>query len=526
MQSKQVPGHGRFVTRLAGAILVAAMLPLASQSGHAYADAVAASATTQDRDFVRVHPGVPSEREASLVGKYLADNQALLQRGPIDVQAMIHGNLPAGTPGVRGPITVTEAMVRYDNQKYDPDNRVLNDAAYARALGYRDIFAFPTFAAHDDTFMVPYPGEARDKLQVSQLNHSITSYKPVYPGDQLYLVANRRDLSDLTPTEGAYARDIVIRTEGSIYNQRGEKVEDVVFRVMETVSIYRPEKKPAGKLDFMQMWKAPTWTQRPQHLYTDADWQTIRKIWANEEVRGATPRYWEDVKVGDQPAWTLDGPFDAFIIPVAPYGMGVGGNRTLKHEVMNPKTFKKMVRGDDGIYRMANQADNVPAVPDNAMAQAPGGGKDDGAIDTTDIHKKKGKERAPLLNYIGRDSAIHHINNWMGDAGWISNLRWGIMPATLHAQFGMPVPVNPDAQHFLDKVPFLKGRDVDAHGLTGDVAIVRSYVYDKYFRDGQPYVELAWWVETIDGHIWTAGGATVRLPSKRVAQDKGGAAGL
>jgi len=37
----------------------------------------------------------------------------------------------------------------------------------------------------------------------------------------------------------------------------------------------------------------------------------------------------------------------------------------------------------------------------------------------------------------------------------------------------------------------------------------------KYFRDGEPFVELGWWIETIEGDIWLAGGATVKLPSKR-----------
>jgi hypothetical protein len=59
------------------------------------------------------------------------------------------------------------------------------------------------------------------------------------------------------------------------------------------------------------------------------------------------------------------------------------------------------------------------------------------------------------------------------------------------------------------------GRGADAHGLTRDVALVKSYVYDKYVRDGEFFVELAWWTESITGEIWLTGGATVRLPSKR-----------
>jgi hypothetical protein len=36
----------------------------------------------------------------------------------------------------------------------------------------------------------------------------------------------------------------------------------------------------------------------------------------------------------------------------------------------------------------------------------------------------------------------------------------------------------------------MKGKHALAHGLTGDLALVKSYVYDKHFRDGEPLVEL------------------------------------
>jgi hypothetical protein len=48
-----------------------------------------------------------------------------------------------------------------------------------------------------------------------------------------------------------------------------------------------------------------------------------------------------------------------------------------------------------------------------------------------------------------------------------------------------PVPRDPQAEHFFDKVPALKGRLVNAHGLTGDIAILKSAVTHKYVRDRQ-----------------------------------------
>jgi hypothetical protein len=466
-------------------------------------------------DFLVLYPGVYTAREKPLVEKYLADNKAIADRGAIDVKALISGTLPKDTPGVGPKIVVKEAMVRYNNAKYDPENPVLNDAAYARKLGYQDIFAYPTFGGHDDTYMVPYPTATRDTLLVSQLNHNFYNYKPVYPGDTLYLIVNKRQMTDLTPSSGSIYRSITIQSEGSIYNQKGEKVNDVIFRVTENLKIYKDDNKRPKNPTFADMWEAPEWTRRPQHYYTDSDWKVIRDIWANEKRQGATPRYWEDVKIGDEPTWTADGPIEGSVAPTAPWGMGIGGSRTMKKEIMDPKTFKTMIRGEkDGIYRLPNKADYIPPVPDDpSTAQRPPMPAEEGAIDTKDIHKTT-ETRAFLINYMGRDIAIRHIDNWMGDRGWIYNIRWSIMDPLAHAAYGKIAPNNPQAEYFLGKVPKMNGRHVLAHGLTGDLAIVKSCVYDKYARDGEFFVELGWWVETIDGYIWEEGGATVKLPSK------------
>ncbi len=469
-------------------------------------------------DFLVQYPGVYTEKEKPLVEKYLADNKAIAERGQIDVKALISGKLSKGTPGVGPSYAATEAMIRYNNEKYDPENPVLNDAEYAKKLGYKDIIAYPTFGGHDDTFMIPWPPQARDTLLVNGLNHSFTNYKPVYPGDTLYLIANARHVVDLTPPEGSIYRSVAIQSEGCIYNQKGEKVSDVIFRVTENLKIYKDDSKRPKNPTFADMWEAPDWLRRPAHYYTDEDWEFIKDLWSKEKRQGVEPLYWEDVKIGDEPTWTVDGPIEESITPTAPWGMGLGGSRTMKKEIMDPKTFKTMVRGEnDGIYRLPNKADYIPPVPDDPATvrrpEAPAA-TGDAAVDTAEIHKAR-ETRAVLINFFGRDIAIRHINNWMGDHGWLYNIRWGIMAPETHAAYGKIVPVNPQAARFLEKIPKMKGKFVTAHGLTGDLAIVKSYVYDKYVRDGQFMVELGWWVETIDGYIWEEGGATVRLPSKK-----------
>jgi hypothetical protein len=467
-------------------------------------------------DFEILYPGIYTSRESDLVEGRLASERALEQRGPIDAESLAAGTLPADTPGLGPTLPVTEAMVRYNNSKYDPDNRLLTDAGYARSLGYRDILAMPCYGAHDDSFIVPYPPEARDTLLVSQLNHSVTNLVPVYPGDTLYLVVDRRFMVDRTPTEGSVYRHVTLISLGSVYNQRGEKVNDVRFEASEHVKIFKQSRRPE-KMGFAELWEAPDWMSRPAHYYTDADWDFIRGLWAAEQRRGAEALYWEDVNIGDEPAWTVDGPIDESLAPTTPYGMGTGGSRTLKSEIMDPAIFPTMVRGEqDGIYRLPDRGACVPAVPDGAVPffMVDPGAADDGAVDTKNIHKA-GPDRAVLINFLGRDLAIRHLNNWMGDHGWLHNIRWGIMPAEAMAAHGKPVPENPRLRELLERVPRPEGARF-VHGLTGDLAIVKSRVYDKYVRDDLFYAELAWWIETIEGDIWLMGLATVKLPSRRV----------
>jgi acyl dehydratase len=512
---RYIPFKFKRLISIATLLLIAVTMTQATARLSAQAPA-ATQASSDEAKFIKLYPGVFTEKEKALAKKYLADNKTIADRGPVDVQALIHGTLPKETPGIAAVLPVTEAMVRYNNNKYDPENPVLNDAEYAKKLGYENIFAFLTFAASDDLIMTPFPGAARDKLTVSQLNHNITAYKPIYPGDTLYTVINARDLYDITPPEGSTYRDLVIVNQASVYNQKGEKVQDVTFRVMESIKVYKDGMAPANP-DFMRdIWTAPNWMTRPAHKYTDKDWETIKGIWSKEKRQGATPLYWEDVKIGDQPAWTLDGPIMESVMPTKPYGQGAGGSRTMKKEIMDPAIFKTMIRDDaTGIYVLPNKADYVPAVPDQKPEEARPAMPKTGDGDTKDIHKQT-ESRAVLINYFGRDLAIRNIDNWMGDHGTITNIRWGIMEAETHAAFGVTVPKSPYSEDFLAHVPFMKGKHVNAHGLTSDVAIIKSYVYNKYVKSGEFYVDLTWWVESIDGYIWEAGGATVKLPSKNV----------
>lgn len=471
-------------------------------------------------DFIVLYPGKYTEKELPAVKKYWEECEKINNRGAIDVQALIAGTLPKDTPGLGPVVPVTEEMVRYNHAKYEQENPLFNDKEYAKKAGFSDIPAYFTFGTHDDTFTCPYPPEVRDTLLVSQLSHSVDHLADVYPGDTLYLVHDYRTITDLTPEEGDIHRTLALYEEGSVYNQRGEKVNKVTFSTVESVRIFKEGKKPEV-MGFPEVWEAPEWTKRQEHYYTDEDYEWIKDIWKKETIRGSEPLYWEDVKIGDEPTPVLEGPIIESVLPTAPYGMGIGGTRTMKKEILDDAIFQTMEkRKDDGIYVLPNKKDYTPEIPDGAQVvmlfddgRRTDEEKEDGAVDTADIHSA-GDERAAIINFYGRDVAIHHFNNWMGDTGRISNISWSIMCRETHEAFGKKVPLSPNFKYYLRQVPKMQDKLVNSHGLTKDVALVKSCVVDKYVKTGKYMVKLIWWIEEITGTIWVEGSAEIELPHR------------
>lgn len=445
--------------------------------------------------FKTVYPGVWTPREEPYAKAYQDKIRELEERGPIDVEALISGRIPQGTQGFTNMLEVKEDMMRYNAQKYDPDNPLYSDDAYAQSLGYASKLAMPAFGAHDDSFLTPFDSRSRDFLAVTGLQHSITQLKPVYAGDRLYMVKDKLELHDLTPPEGSVYRNLYLRTFGSVYNQKGERVLEVMFSARENLKSYED---PADFTPETRSWISPDWWARPQHYYSDEDWQEIFEIWAQEDMRGDSVLYWEDVNIGDMPHVTLDGPIHSSVTPTAPFGMAIGGSRTMR-ELTNPEEREKMVRDPDtGLYFPKDMRQWDPEVP-------PYGGP----VPQPTTENKRGV----FINYLGRDFAIRHINNWMGTHGWIKNLRWGIM--TNPVEQGLCFPKNPFAMDLVSPVPALQGKKTTTHGLQYDVVKIHSQVYDKYEKDGMGYVELGFWITTIhDDEIYEEGGATICLPRR------------
>ena len=459
--------------------------------------------------FKTVYPGVWTEREKPYAEQYYAKIKELEDRGPIDVQALIAGTLPEGTPGVGPKLKVERDMMVYQAYKYDPENPLYFDDEYAKKMGYKGIIAMPSFGAHDDSFLTAFPGEARDFMCVCSLSHSVKQLAPVYEGDTLYLVKDAIHLNDITPKEGGIYRNLCIRCEGSIYNQNGEKVLEVSFGATENLKSWEEGYEEKGA----KAWESPDWWSRPQHVYTAEDWETIRSIWKNEYRRGEEVLYWDDVQVGDLPAWTLEGPIESTANPTPPYGMGIGGSRTMKKELIDGADPEKFDLDEKtGIYFPKDKEVLTPEPPEyddprKKMGPPPGPMPGEGG----DMPKPEPK-RGIFINFAGRDFATRHVNNYMGDHGWLKQIEWGIM--TDLSDFGYSFPMNPEAPYFIKSIPAMAGKHINAHGLQHDVMIIKSQVIDKFVEGDEHLIKLGFWMETIDGYVYEHGFATIKLPTK------------
>lgn len=460
--------------------------------------------------FKMCYPGIYDEKEQKAFDELDAISRSFAERGPIDPANLVSGGYPAGTPGIQEPAVISQDILSYYNEKYLPDEPLYHDKTYAQALGYKSVPALITIAAYEHMLQIPVPPFARDEFIASNLWRKVTSVKPMYAGDTIWFTVDYLNWKDITPANGSIYRTISIACGGSMYNQKGELVSRMDMKWYENLRTYEGE-KPEIKMPFVMV----DWQTRPEHIYTDDDWQRMHDIWKNEYRRGSDILYWDDVSIGDTPSWTLDGPFDDTPNPAEPWGPGAGGSRSLRKEYMDEATFKTMIRNPhDGIYRLSKRSLSYPELPQELIANfSIGGGFGDLSFTADDDPRCPSGPRAIFINFFGRDVALRHIQNWMGDHGILRDISWGIMNCACFRSVGYDFPEDPDIPDFLSVVPEMKDA-IPTHGLERDVMLIKSRVFDKCIVDGEYQVKLAWWIETIDGQLYESGHATVVLPKR------------
>lgn len=198
--------------------------------------------------------------------------------------------------------------------------------------------------------------------------------------------------------------------------------------------------------------------QRPPRRYDEAELERFWRFYAEERPRGATPRYFEDVAVGERLPTMPKGPMT--ITGFIAFAQGWGGLY-----IRANRLAWKQVRAHPGLG-IRNRF-NIPDCPERvhwepefaAMVGAPG------AYDY-------GPERCSWL--------IHQLTDWMGDAGFL--LRAGCQ--------------------------------LRRHNPEGDLLFIDGVVTGKRIEQGRHLVEIRQEARNQDGELSAIGTGLVALPSR------------
>jgi acyl dehydratase len=520
-------------------------------------DQQATSEMTVDEKTVEwktVYPGVYDAEEQALFDitkEYLSgDSEVLMGK----LAAQLAGKTQIGDmklnhalPPIQDTPT-TESLVAAAEKVY-PLNPLYTDPAYAGNTKYKDIIAASITVQPGFGFAYIPKGtdvwiSSDDPALGRGLDHELTFHKPIYAGDTLSGVLTSQTITDITDPGGSKVRKFRCVGTGEVYNQDDELVISAFYSGIETFKIFQDRSMAEyydGPLTIAVNKPDGYWDRiRERHYYTDGDWEYIKELWQKEKIRGAETRYWEDVNIGDEPIWTVDGPFE-------------DAGRTTEHYLVREILMggdaediaAKLSRDENGIYRLKDKSvlntggpppgmpgelaqgrDGMPegreggapgqgGMPEGREGNAPGGqmgmapGKQASGAASDDP-----KVRSSFQNTIGAQYATRIVTNWMGDDGWMHKFAWRLA-------FSLDVgrnqfPEDFDRPSYLYKVPYLveQGKFMLTHGFEGDLAITKAYVCDKYIKDRKHYVDLVVWLETIDGEVWAECYAVVELPSK------------
>jgi len=275
---------------------------------------------------------------------------------------------------------VTEESLRnFANGIGDP-NPLWFDKEYARKTRFGTLVAqlnwlysvFPTWVLQE------LPG-----VDACHSGNDWTFYRPIYLGDK---ITPECIFTGFEEKESKFAGRMVIEYQRSTFwNQHGELVAET------NLSLIRAGQSASRKMKKYGDLKLP-------HPWTHEELKKVEEDVLAEEVRGSTPRYWEDVKVGDELKPVVKGPLGltdmiAYWVGAAPVKLLAHGNALRSYRKHRAWTFR-----DPFTYAW----EPVCSVHYNKSAT--------NGLGLPSPYDVRAQRQCWL---------IHLITNWMGNEGWL-----------------------------------------------------------------------------------------------------------
>ncbi|MFL5254392.1 MAG: MaoC family dehydratase N-terminal domain-containing protein [Rhodopila sp.] len=339
----------------------------------------------------------------------------------------------------------TRDNIRHYAHGIGDDNPLWCDPAYAGGTRYGGIVALPSFLFATSRIVSGYVG-GLPGVHAMWAGANWTWHKPVLRNDTIETEAS---LKSLIEHQTRFAgRSIQQTYHVKFFNQHGDNVAEADSWCFRTE---RDEARENGT-------KYTEVRAKPPARYTEEQLARIYRYYHDEEIRGATPRFWEDVEVGDALPVMVKGPMT--VTGFIAYAQGWGGLY-----IRANKLAWKLIHAHPGLG-IANRF-GIPDCPERVhweeefahMVGAPG------AYDY-------GPERCSWLT--------HHLTNWMGDDGFLRQAKCRIR----------------------------------RHNPAGDTLFITGSVVRKLEEDGRHLVEIAQEARNQDDELSAVGSGIVELPSR------------
>lgn len=335
------------------------------------------------------------------------------------------------------------------------DNPLWHDADYGARTRWRGQIASPMYLTTMGVDETPKPDEELKKL-FRGLFRGVGKYysgtdwtwfQPVRPGDLIYREQSTAEVEVKERSSFSGGRTVIDRYRYFYVDRDGRPVAE---RIDSFVNAERHGSKEKGKH-----------AELKRQTYTPEDMAKIDRAYEVERPRGAEPRFWEDVNVGDQVDPVTKGPMTVADVVGFHIGWGFGqlyGAGPLRY-AWKLRTKVPAFHSTDpyGVPQIVQRLHWDEARAAELGLPAP---YDYGTMRT---------------NWLA-----HMVTNWMGDDGWLLRLK----------------------------------NEIRNFNFIGDTTTCSGTVTGKRQEDGRCLVDLEVRATNQRGEVTSPGVATVILPSR------------
>ena len=339
----------------------------------------------------------------------------------------------------------TRDAIRHYAHGIGDDNPLWCDPAYAATTRWGGLIAPPGFLFATSRIVSGYVGGLAG-VHAMWAGADWTWHQPVRRND---VISTESWLKDLVEHETAFAgRAIQQIYHVDFHNQAGDLVAAADSWCFRTD---RDQARETGS-------KYTALKTRPPRRYADEELAEFYRLYANEEVRGAVPRHWEDVRAGERLPTMAKGPMT--VTGFIAFAQGWGGLYIRANKLAWKQIHRHRGLGIANRFGIPDCPERVHWEPEFAtMVGAPG------AYDY-------GPERCSWLT--------HHLTNWMGDDGVLRAASCKIR----------------------------------RHNPEGDLLRIDGTVTRTFVEGGRRLVEITQEARNQDGELSVVGSGIVELPTR------------